>query len=135
MLREFFFRDLIPLASKIESSDEVVIGDIVKPNIGNQKCVVLYRENDIHHSLLLTNPYNSYCFMRFQSPTKHENSWLITEALGVIRRIRMLPVSIGLSGCEPLLKPVSLRRVIKDISLRHPLKFKGIGESSNHNSM
>jgi hypothetical protein len=89
MLREFFFRDLIPLTSKIESSDEVVIGDTVKPNIGNQKCVVLYRENDIHHSLLLTNPYNSYCLMRFQSPRKHENSCSLLKRL----------VLLGVSGC------------------------------------
>lgn len=104
----------------IESSDLIAVGDIVKPNASNGKCVVLFRENDIHHSLLLTNQCNSYCLMCSQPPTNHEDSWLITEALDVIRHIRTSPASIGLSGGEPLLLPVGLRRVIDDISMRHP---------------
>src|SRR5262245_13587012 len=68
----------------IESS-AVEPGDIVVPNTTASAAVVLHRESDMHHALLLTNRCNSYCLMCSQPPTAHVDSWLLQEAMDVVR--------------------------------------------------
>jgi His-Xaa-Ser system radical SAM maturase HxsC len=94
--------------------------DVVIPNAQSGQTIVLYRESDIHHGLLLTNRCNSFCLMCSQPPTKSDDSWLVEEALDVIRHIRCSPQVIGISGGEPLLLGSQLRRVIDAIRLTHP---------------
>lgn len=95
-------------------------GDVVVPQPSKSQVVVLYRESDIHHSLLMTNRCNSYCLMCSQPPTKQDDSWLIREALDVIRHIRISPLTLGLSGGEPLLLGPALRLVLQTIAIHHP---------------
>ncbi|MFC7299884.1 MULTISPECIES: His-Xaa-Ser system radical SAM maturase HxsC [Oxalobacteraceae] len=103
----------------IESAD-IEIDDVVVPQAKKSVAIVLYRANDLHHSLLMTNQCNSYCLMCSQPPTKQNDSWLVREAIDVIRHIRISPVVLGLSGGEPLLLGSALRTVIDEIHRNHP---------------
>lgn len=98
----------------------VEAGDIVVPDAPKNSVLVLYRESDVHHSLLLTNRCNSYCLMCSQPPTRHDDSWLVEEALDVIRHLRISPLVLGLSGGEPLLLGRSLRLVLDALHAAHP---------------
>ncbi len=91
-------------------SDGILEGDVVVPQTRKCESVVLYRESDMHHSLLLTNRCNSFCLMCSQPPTKHDDAWLVEEALDVNRHIRESPRVFGLTGGEPLLLGGDLRR-------------------------
>jgi His-Xaa-Ser system radical SAM maturase HxsC len=95
-------------------------GDIIVPMPGKSEATVLHRESDRHHSLLLTNRCNSYCLMCSQPPTRHDDSWLVQEALEVVRHMRRSPETIGLSGGEPLLLKEGLRQILEAISRKHP---------------
>ena len=101
-------------------SSEVKAGDVLKAVPGHSRSVVLYREEDEHHSILLTNRCNSYCIMCSQPPTEHPDAWLIDEALATVRHIGKAPKSIGISGGEPLLAVEGLRQVIHLTNRCHP---------------
>ncbi|MES2583606.1 MAG: His-Xaa-Ser system radical SAM maturase HxsC [Pseudomonadota bacterium] len=101
-------------------SDTVEVGDILVPQPDKGDAIVLFRESDLHHSLLLTNRCNSYCIMCSQPPTKHNDDWLVDEALSVIRHIRKSPAVLGLSGGEPLLLGPGLRTILETIAQHHP---------------
>jgi His-Xaa-Ser system radical SAM maturase HxsC len=101
-------------------SDSLEIGDIVVPQAAKAEAVVLFRESDVHHALLLTNRCNSYCIMCSQPPTKHNDAWLVEEALDVIHHIRTSPLVLGLSGGEPLLLGADLRLILDAITTLHP---------------
>src|SRR5258708_30961955 len=101
-------------------SDGILEGDVVVPQTRKCESVVLYRESDMHHSLLLTNRCNSFCLMCSQPPTKHDDAWLVEEALDVNRHIRESPRVFGLTGGEPLLLGGDLRRILDAVSERHP---------------
>lgn len=101
-------------------ADDVVPGDIVVPQPEKGEVVVLHRESDMHHSLLLTNRCNSYCLMCSQPPTRHDDSWLVGEALDVVRHVRSSPAVLGLSGGEPLLLGPRLRDVFDSVASHHP---------------
>ena len=103
----------------IEAS-ELEVGDVVVPQVGKSLAIVIYRESDNHHSLLLTNRCNSYCLMCSQPPTRNEDSWLVNEAIDVVRHISRSPRVLGLSGGEPLLLGNDLRRVLDAIVELHP---------------
>ncbi|QPF75868.1 His-Xaa-Ser system radical SAM maturase HxsC [Roseateles sp. DAIF2] len=96
-------------------------GDVVAVRSDKPELMVLFRESDLHHALLLTNRCNSYCLMCSQPPTPQLDPWLMEEALAVVHHIRCSPVSLGLSGGEPLLLGASeLRRLIALVAERHP---------------
>jgi His-Xaa-Ser system radical SAM maturase HxsC len=95
-------------------------GDVVAPLPGKGQVVVLFRESDEHHSLLMTNRCNSYCLMCSQPPTPQDDSWLVEEAFDAIRHLRLPPRTLGLSGGEPLLLGAQLRRVLDCIATTHP---------------
>ncbi|WP_232429521.1 His-Xaa-Ser system radical SAM maturase HxsC [Noviherbaspirillum autotrophicum] len=96
------------------------IGDIVLPIPDKDEVIVLYRESDLHHSLFLTNRCNSYCLMCSQPPTKQDDSWLVEEAIDIVRHIRVSPSVLGISGGEPLLLGAGLRKVLDCIEKFHP---------------
>jgi His-Xaa-Ser system radical SAM maturase HxsC len=95
-------------------------GDVIVPNLNRGQGVVLFRESDLHHSLLMTNQCNSYCLMCSQPPTREADAWLIDEALDVIRHIRTAPAVLGLSGGEPLLLGAGLRHILDAIAAQLP---------------
>lgn len=101
-------------------SDSLEVGDVVSPQSEKDEVLVLFRESDLHHSLLLTNRCNSYCIMCSQPPTKHNDAWLVEEALDVIRHIRVSPPVLGLSGGEPLLLGSDLRKILNAVTAQHP---------------
>ena len=109
----------LPNVLKVRSPD-LLPGDVVVPRAATGHIQVLFRENDQHHGLLLTNRCNSYCIMCSQPPTKHNDNWLIQEALDVVRHIRKSPASLGLSGGEPLLVGKHLRTILEEIERTHP---------------
>ena len=102
------------------SSEDLLLGDVVIPDVKKNQIFVLYRESDRHHSLLLTNRCNSYCIMCSQPPRKHDDSWLVEEAIDVIRHLRISPEVLGLSGGEPLLLGQHLRRILDVLHTLHP---------------
>lgn len=101
-------------------STALEVGDVLVPQAAKADGIVLFRESDTHHSLLLTNRCNSYCIMCSQPPTKNNDSWLVNEALDVIRHIRVSPATLGLSGGEPLLLGNDLRTILDALSTHHP---------------
>ncbi len=99
--------------------DALCPGDVVAVVPGRSKLQVLYRESDEHHTVFLTNRCNSSCLMCSQPPTRHDDSWLIDEALSVCRHIRHSPKTIGFTGGEPLLLGHRLREVLDAFAQRH----------------
>jgi His-Xaa-Ser system radical SAM maturase HxsC len=95
-------------------------GDVIVCKRESREAIVLCREADRHHSLLLTNRCNSYCLMCSQPPTPDEDSWRVDEALDVIRHLRASPATLGLTGGEPALLGHELRRVIDAVAELHP---------------
>lgn len=95
-------------------------GDVVAYRPAQGKVTVLYRESDLHHTLFMTNRCNSYCLMCSQPPTSQDDSWLIEQALDVVRHVRQPPAVVGISGGEPLLVEVGLRRVLAAIEAAWP---------------
>lgn len=77
--------------------------DVVSVDGRKGSIFILLRESDLHHSLFLTNQCNNYCLMCSQPPTKHDDSWLVEQALTIINHINFKPLSIGITGGEPLL--------------------------------
>jgi His-Xaa-Ser system radical SAM maturase HxsC len=101
-------------------SEELEDGDVLIPETTGNKALISYRTSDAHHALFLTNRCNSYCLMCSQPPTKHDDGWLVGEALDIIRHIRESPATLGLSGGEPLLLGANLRVVLDTLSAHHP---------------
>ena len=81
---------------------------------------VLFRYTDQHHTVFLTNRCNSYCLMCSQPPTKHDDSWLVNEAVEVANHIASSPHTLGFSGGEPLLLSEHLRLVLDTFAHQHP---------------
>jgi len=94
--------------------------DIVDCNPQRGMAVVLFRESDVHHSLFLTNRCNSYCLMCSQPPTKHDDAWLVEQAIEIVRHVRVPPAVIGISGGEPLLSASGLGRVFAVLGKHWP---------------
>jgi len=88
------------------------IGDIVNCDPSGGKAIVVFRQNDVHHSLFLTNRCNSYCLMCSQPPTRHDDSWLVDHAIEIVRHVEAPPEVIGISGGEPLLAVAGLQRLL-----------------------
>jgi His-Xaa-Ser system radical SAM maturase HxsC len=101
------------------ASDALNDGDVVSPLADGRQVIVQHRLSDQHHSLLLTNRCNSYCLMCSQPPTPQDDSWLVDEALDVVRHMSESPVVLGLSGGEPLLLGQRLRQVLDGIADYH----------------
>lgn len=95
-------------------------GDVVACRPSERKAMVLLRESDLHHTLFLTNRCNSYCLMCSQPPTSKDDSWLIEQALDIVRHVRRPPQVIGISGGEPLLVAAGLGRVLDAIDAAWP---------------
>lgn len=95
-------------------------GDVVVVLPAQSQALVVFRQSDTHHCLLLTNRCNSNCLMCSQPPTPQDDSWLVDEALEIIRHIHASPAVLGLSGGEPLLLGADLRRVIDAVEQHHP---------------
>lgn len=95
-------------------------GDVVAVNPSRRNVHVLFRESDAHHTVFLTSRCNSYCLMCSQPPTRHDDSWLVDEAIAVARHIRKSPEIVGFSGGEPLLLGARLRSVLDTFAALHP---------------
>ena len=104
----------IPEQQTLESNDVVAI-DPYKKSLS-----VLLRDSDTHHTLFLTNRCNNYCIMCSQPPTKHDDSWLVKQALEIIDHLSYEPMNIGLTGGEPLLLDKQLRLIIDTIHNKFP---------------
>ena len=104
----------IPQQQVLKSNDVVNI-DPYKKNLN-----VLLRASDTHHTLFLTNRCNNYCIMCSQPPTKHDDSWLVQQALEIIDHLSYEPMNIGLTGGEPLLLDSQLRLIINTIHNKFP---------------
>lgn len=94
--------------------------DVVIPNPKKRDLTVLYRNSDMHHAIQLTNRCNSFCLMCSQPPTSHDDQWMAEEAFHVAAHINDSPSSIGLSGGEPLLLGVTLRKIIDVFTTKFP---------------
>ena len=63
----------------------------------------LFRKNSLHNTILLTEQCNHYCLMCSQPPKKHDDSWLMDDAMVLLELIPSETVNIGFSGGEPTL--------------------------------
>lgn len=104
----------------VTDSDAIMIDDVVAILDEMSYLHVLQRESDLHHTVFLTNQCNSNCLMCSQPPTRHDDSWLIDEALEISKHIKISPACIGFSGGEPLLLGNNLSEVIDSFISRHP---------------
>lgn len=95
-------------------------GDVAVISAAGHELQVQYRTGDIHHAVFLTNRCNSFCLMCSQPPTKQDDSWLVDEAVSVIRHIPSSPGVIGLTGGEPLLLGERLKEVLDAVHELHP---------------
>ncbi|MDG1074029.1 MAG: His-Xaa-Ser system radical SAM maturase HxsC [Methylophilaceae bacterium] len=99
-------------------------GDIVAINNGSNFIHILFRETDLHHTVFLTNRCNSNCIMCSQPPTKHDDSWLVDEAMKIAAHMRISPEILGFTGGEPLFLGVNLRQILDVFLTYHPnIKF------------
>ncbi len=96
------------------------MGDVVASSSKRNEAIVLYRPSDTHHCIQLTNRCNSYCLMCSQPPTRHNDDWMVQEAIEIVRHMTNSPAVIGLSGGEPLLIGSGLRNVLDTIGDCHP---------------
>lgn len=96
------------------------VGDVVLCDPDRQVAVVLYRAGDQHHSLFLTNRCNSNCLMCSQPPTKHQDGWLVDQALEIVRHMLPSPNAIGITGGEPTLLGDDLARIANAVRHYHP---------------
>ena len=101
------------------SGKDVYSGDVVAVAANLDRALVLYRENDVHHAIQLTNRCNSRCLMCSQPPTPQNDAWLADEAIAVCRHIRLSPRCMGLTGGEPLLLGADLRLVLDEFGRCH----------------
>lgn len=102
------------------TGSDIEQGDVIFPRPDRNVVDISYRESDLHHTLFLTNRCNSNCLMCSQPPTKHDDGWLVDEALDIVRHIGRSPSSIGITGGEPLLLGSRLRQVLDHIEEVHP---------------
>ena len=103
----------------VEAND-LIAQDVIAPLPGRQELAVLHRETDAHHSLFVTNRCNSYCLMCSQPPTPQDDSWLVGQALDLVRHIKTSPKALGITGGEPLLLGHGLRLLLDEIAYLHP---------------
>lgn len=78
-------------------------GDIVSVNVENLGLRVLMRKASNHNSILLTEQCNHYCLMCSQPPKNADDSWLLDEAMEVVRQMPSSTREIGFTGGEPTL--------------------------------
>lgn len=109
----------LPNISWVQSA-ELLEGDIVVPRPAKNEAVVLFRESDTHHALFMTNRCNSHCLMCSQPPTPADDSWLVKEAIDTIQHMRTPPLTLGLTGGEPLLLRANLRRILDAVAEHLP---------------
>jgi His-Xaa-Ser system radical SAM maturase HxsC len=95
-------------------------GDVFVKRRQKQRVNVLFRPQDKHHTLFMTNRCNSNCMMCSQPPTPQDDSWLVLEASEALRHVRVSPRHLGLTGGEPLLLGASLRALLDLITQLHP---------------
>ncbi|WP_341678859.1 His-Xaa-Ser system radical SAM maturase HxsC [Niveibacterium sp. SC-1] len=104
-------RDEIGLAA---DADPLEAHDVVVLDGPSQTLRLAYRASHRHSALFLTNRCNSNCLMCSQPPTRHDDSWLVSEALAIVRHMSEPPRTLGLTGGEPtLLGPVLPRLLVQ----------------------
>lgn len=105
--------------SVLETNDRLQDEDVVAVADHMSHAHVLFRHSDQHHTVFLTNRCNSYCLMCSQPPSRHDDSWLVDEAIAVSGHIARAPSCIGFSGGEPLLLGDDLGIVLETFIARH----------------
>jgi len=76
-------------------------GDIVRLNPSGQSISALFRKNAPNNSILLTERCNHLCLMCSQPPKSADDSWLMDDALDLVRMIPQETQNIGFTGGEP----------------------------------
>lgn len=104
----------------VETDGNLMDEDVVAIADHMNHAHVLFRHTDQHHTIFLTNRCNSYCLMCSQPPTKHDDSWLVNEAVEVANHMASSPHTLGFSGGEPLLLGEHLRLVLDTFTHLHP---------------
>ncbi|MBU3547471.1 His-Xaa-Ser system radical SAM maturase HxsC [Polynucleobacter sp. MWH-Jannik1A5] len=77
-------------------------GDIISVEPSGHANVV-FRVKSPHNTILLTERCNHYCLMCSQPPKDVDDSWLMSEAMGLLDLIPKETGNIGFSGGEPTL--------------------------------
>lgn len=78
-------------------------GDLIKITPFNKRINTLFRVSSNHNTILLTEQCNHYCLMCSQPPKNHDDSWLLNDALELIKLIPKTTKTLGFSGGEPTL--------------------------------
>lgn len=108
------------IASVTITNQPLQNNDVVSIDGDRGSIFVLLRQTDLHHSLFLTNQCNNYCLMCSQPPTKHDDSWLVKQAIDIIDHINFNPKTIGITGGEPLLIGDKLLPIIQALQNKIP---------------
>lgn len=78
-------------------------GDIIKITPFNKRINTLFRVSSNHNTILLTEQCNHYCLMCSQPPKNHDDSWLLSDAIELIKLVPKSTKTLGFSGGEPTL--------------------------------
>ena len=112
--------EISDIPSILELAEPLHEGDVAEVTPGRVGVHVLFRESDVHHTVLLTNRCNSRCLMCSQPPTRQDDSWLADEAIRVAMHMRVSPRTVGFTGGEPLILGKRLREVLDAFAQYHP---------------
>jgi His-Xaa-Ser system radical SAM maturase HxsC len=110
----------VETAGVLDTGGTLEDGDVLGLTPGLMSARILFRAADTHHTVFLTNRCNSNCLMCSQPPTRHDDSWLVDEAIAVASHIGAKPKTIGFTGGEPLLLGGQLRIVLDSFRSWHP---------------
>ena len=114
----------IELAPPQPESDQTAFplqhGDVIRLVDAQRKAMVCWRTSDRHNTLFVTNQCNSRCLMCSQPPTPQEDGWLFDEATEIVALVDHAPDVVGITGGEPTLSPLRLRRLLDTIHQSWP---------------
>lgn len=102
-----------PWLSIQESKSSVRQGDVVEllPNL--DKAVIRYRRGGNGNVLFATERCNSYCLMCSQPPRQVEDDWRVDQLCSLVDLIDKDERQVAVSGGEPTLLGLGLRRIIE----------------------
>lgn len=109
--------------------DHVHGGDVVSFSNGGKNIRVLWRENSLQNSVLLTERCDHYCLMCSQPPKAAMDDWLLDNAFDLIRLLPRTTQEINFTGGEPTIHGERLFGLLK--LCRNLLPFAAVHVLSN----
>jgi His-Xaa-Ser system radical SAM maturase HxsC len=88
-------------------------GDVISVGADGTRIRVLWRANSTQNSVLLTERCDNYCLMCSQPPKANIDTWLLEDAVELIRLLPQDTRAIGFTGGEPTLYGEGLIKLLR----------------------